>query len=180
MNVTVTVTNTIPEMFGRLRSRAPQAIVRATNRAAVSARTAMLPPMAQDLSLKQGIVKERVRMYEARVDRPVARLAASLKRIALYDFSAKGPVPSRGKGRGVTARMQGATHRYPEAFIATMRSGHVGVFQRKRTARLPIRELFGPSIGRVFIKFRALGRARAIEALQKNIQSEFRFALSRS
>jgi hypothetical protein len=126
-------------------------------------------------------------MTQATIATPFARLKASLKRIPLFDFGAKGPVPSRGKGRGVTVKGK----RYPHAFIATVGSGrHTGVFQRRPGAnrrgpaphrsQLPIYELFGRSIGRVFIKFRPLGHARALEALAKNIQSEFQFALSRS
>jgi len=84
-------------------------------------------------------------------------------------------VPSRGKGRGVTARLGGRTKRYSNAFLATMASGHQGVFQRKTTARLPIKELFGPSIGHVFLKLIDIGKARAIEQFGKNLVAELRF-----
>lgn len=44
--------------------------------------------------------------------------------------------------KGVRVRLRGS---YRSAFIATMKSGHVGVMMRQGSARLPIRELFGPN-----------------------------------
>lgn len=184
MTITVQVKNTGPQLFQRLRAKYPQAEVRALNRAAVSARTAMVPPMAQDLGAKQGLVKDGIRTYQATIARPLARLAASLKkRLTLYELGAKG-----SKRGGVTFRGK----RYPQAFIATMRrSGHTGVFERQLPTRsrkgkpahspaLPIRELRLVSLGYVFLKYRELGRAKALEALAKNIRSELKFALSKS
>jgi len=38
----------------------------------------------------------------------------------------------------------------PHAFLATMKNGHLGVFMRKGQERLPIKELMGPSLPKVF------------------------------
>lgn len=43
---------------------------------------------------------------------------------------------------GVRVRLRGS---YKSAFIAQMKSGHRGVMKRQGTARLPVRELFGPN-----------------------------------
>jgi hypothetical protein len=166
--------------FDRLRAAGRVAVPRALNRAIGSAKVAMARLIADDMRLKVGDVTEKIRVEEARPDKLVARLYASPKRIPLIDFAAKGPEPSRGKGRGVTANLGGGRNRYPNAFIATMRSGHRGVFARKAKARLPIRELFGPSIAFVFQKHHDVGLARGREQLEKNLRSEFRFALSQS
>src|SRR4030095_16410433 len=51
------------------------------------------------------------------------------------------------RASGVTIQVGGKTERYRHAFIATMPGGgHRGVYERKGTARLPIRELYGPSV----------------------------------
>jgi hypothetical protein len=88
-------------------------------------------------------------------------------RIPLIDFDARGPEPSRGRGQGVSYRLRGGRNRRRDAFIATMRSGHRGVYVRTRVLsdrnaaeqrqspgawgpNLPITELFGPSPSRVF------------------------------
>jgi hypothetical protein len=141
----------------RLQARFPAAIARALNRSIVSARVVMASAVATDMGLKVSDVKERIGLIEASApDRLVATLTASGKRLPLIDFNARGPEPSRGKGGGVRARMPGGAGTYPHAFIATMRSGHRGVYERvgpssrrsvgARSNNLPIVELRGPSI----------------------------------
>lgn len=52
--------------------------------------------------------------------------------------------PARQTKRGVSVEVnRGKRSIVKGAFIATMKSGHKGVFKRTGTARLPIRELFG-------------------------------------
>lgn len=82
-------------------------------------------------------------------------------RIPLIEFRARGPFPSRGRGEGVSYSLPSGQGRRPDAFIGRMPSGRRGVFVRSRLGlsrksrgawgpNLPIRELFGPSLSRVF------------------------------
>lgn len=170
-----------------LGEKAPLAIMRALNRTASNAKTAMTRVVAGDLGVKAGVVRDRINIMEARRNNLVATLYASAKRIPLIQFKAKGPRPSRGRGRGVTAKI--GAGRYPHAFIARMSSGHEGVFQRVPGAKrrgplpnrsqLPITELHGPSIAVAFQKHGAVAEARASEMLLKNVQHELSFALRR-
>lgn len=153
-------------------AKVTRATVRALNRAIHSARTVMVRAMAGDTGLKSKDVRDAVVVREAFATRPEVSLAASRKRLMLIKFGAKGPVPSRGRGRGVTYRLRGGSGRVENAFIATMTSGHTGVFRRAGTQRLGIIELKGPSLGRVFAKFRPQGLARALEVFQKNFDHE--------
>lgn len=189
MGMVVRFTTTTPAAVAKLRQKAPAAQVRALNRAIASANTAMVRVIAGDVGVKQGVVRERIRVEQATPARLRARLYANAKRIPLIDFGAKGPEPSRGRGRGVTVKSGSGRRTIANAFIATMGSGHRGVFQRVAGAsgrrgpapnrsQLPIRELFGPSIWKVFTKFQSIGIARGREQLIKNLQSEFRFALA--
>jgi hypothetical protein len=177
-----------PAAVAKLRQKAPVAQVRALNRAIASANVAMVRVIAGDLGVKQGPVRDRLRIELATPARFRARIYANAKRIPLIDLGAKGPEPSRGRGRGVTFKGASGRSTIPNAFIATMKSGHRGVFERapgrgRRGAppmrsQLPIRELFGPSIWKVFTKYEAIGLARGREQLIKNLQSEFRFVLA--
>lgn len=164
--------------LAKIEARAIPAQVRALNRSIKSGRTRMTQLVSRDMRLKAGTVRDRIKVEEARPSTLSAALSASLKRIPLIQFGARGPEPSRGRGKGVTART--STRRYRSAFIAKMPSGHRGVYARKRRARLPIRELFGPSIGHVFMRFRPEGERRAQEQLAKNLKHEFRFVLQQS
>jgi len=185
----VTVRTNAPEMIQKLKGRAPLAQMRALNRAIGSAGVVMVRVIANDVGVKQGVVKERIRTELATPAKLRARIYANAKRIPLIDLGAKGPEPSRGRGRGVTVKSASGRKAIPNAFIATMRSGHRGVFQRvagssgrrgpaPHRSQLPIRELFGPSIWQVFRKHEAVGLARGREQLIKNLQSEFKFALA--
>ena len=160
----------------RLRRQAPRAVARALNRAAGSARTAMTRAVAPDMGLPQKVVRPAITVVKATPQRLASRVEARGARIPLITFRARGPEPSRGRGRGVRARMPGGAGHYPHAFIATMPSGHRGVFQRVGRSRLAIRELKGPSVVHVFRKHLAVGIARGREALITNLRSEFRFA----
>lgn len=158
-----------------------RATVRALNRAINSARTVAVRGIAGDTGLAARDVRDALRMREATWSHPDAVLAASLKRIPLIKFHARGPEPSRGRGPGVTYRLRGSRGRHPHAFLATMPTGHRGVFVRKPGARrLPIQQLYGPSLGAVFDKFRAAAKARAQEVFTTNFDHEMKFAAGRT
>lgn len=162
-----------------LGSRAPKAIARGLNRTASNVKVAMSRSIATDLRLKVGVVKDNIGIWSATPDRLNTQLTASNRRIPLIEFGARGPFPSRGRGRGVSVRLPGGQSRLPRAFIGKMASGHRGVFKRKPgIKRLPIVELKGPSIARVFEKHAAVGKARHAEQLEKNVAHEIEFALT--
>lgn|SRR5574341_2426653 len=182
MSVTVS-TNTVSarDELAKLEQFAPKAVARALNRGILAARTLMVRNVARDMGLRVGDVREQVRVYEAHPKASgdqaelTARLETGLVRLPLIDFRAKGPEPSRGKGKGVSWRIGPTAKRDPQAFIATMRSGHRGVFKRESKARLGIFELFGPSLGHVFIKYEPEARERGIEQFSKTLASELKF-----
>jgi hypothetical protein len=167
----------IQDSLAVLGSQAPVAASRAINRTLLSVVTAMARPVSQSLRLAVGEVKKRVITIQATRTRLTGHIEASNKPIPIILFGATGPEPSRGTGRGVTAKTQ--TRRYPHAFIATMRSGHRGVFQRVGKPRLKIRELREASVAAVWIKHEDIGQARGNEQLQKNLQHEVDFLLTK-
>lgn len=168
--------STVRADFAAYPDKLNRAMVRAINRTIGSVRTVMVRAIAADVGLKQKDVRDALRMQQAAIGRPQALVAAKLKRIPLVDFQATGPNPSRGKGRGVAYKLSGGKNRIENAFIATMPTDHRGVFVRKAKARLGIRELFGPSLGHVFAKYRDQGIARGREVLVANLQHEMEFA----
>jgi hypothetical protein len=173
MKITVQGLDSIVLQIGQQPTAIQRAAVRALNRGIKSGRTVMTRSIAQDTGLKSATVRDALRMKQASIGDQSASLEASLRRIPLIDFNAKGPEPSRGKGHGITYKL-GAEGggRIENAFITTMGSGHRGVFARVGRTRLPIRELFGPSLGRVFLKYRESAQARVIEMFQRNFGHE--------
>lgn len=161
--------------------RTQRAVVRSLNRAIAAGRTLMGSLIAKDMGLKVGDAKAAITLREATAARLEARLAASLKRLPLIKFNARGPIPSRGVGRGVTYRIGArGTTRIPNAFIATMKNGHQGVFRRVAKGRLPIVELRGPSIGHVFDAHRAEVTQKTVSTFNDRLGHELRFASTES
>lgn len=182
----------IERLVARFADRFPDAIVRALNRAGVTTRAVMAREIVKELgAVKVGDVKERIHIEKAVRATMRVRLSLSGKRIPLIDFGATGPRPSRGRGRGVTSRLRGGTRSLPDAFIAQVGIGaHVGVFTRdprrgasRRKSKgawsknLPISQLFGPSLPRVFGKVSPAGLEAGAASLVTNLRSELRFAL---
>lgn len=164
-----------------LRTAKPAAVVRALNRSAGSGRTLLVREVARNLALKSSTVRDQITIEKATSRNVVSRIAVKGTRIPLIQFNARGPEPSRGRGRGVTARLPGGAGRYPHAFITTVGiGGHRGVFERKGKSRLPIRELLGPSLPHVFIKYTPLAKDRMQEQFLKEITHEFRYAVQQA
>ncbi|MCP4200651.1 MAG: hypothetical protein GY769_01795 [bacterium] len=146
------------------------AVLRSVKRGTMAARTVAARTVSKDMGIAVSVVRKSIVMTTpSGKTGAVGILRASLKRIPLYLFKARGPFPSRGKGRGVTYRKGGGRANIRDAFIAKMPSGHMGVFKRSGRARLPVKQLFGPSIGRVFdLKRKAIMEAGA-EAGEKEL-----------
>lgn len=164
------------------------AVARGLNRTASQVVTSIARPIAAEAGLNVSAVKKYLSTGKATKSRFTATVAAKNALIPLIHFKAKGPEPSRGRGQGVTARVNGETISYRHAFIATVRGplpsgvvspGHRGVFRRRGAKRLPIRQLYGPPLGKLFTKHVAIGRARRDAMLEQNMQHEIAFALSK-
>lgn len=156
---------------------APQ-VARSLSRAANSAKTAMAQAIATELGAKASDIKRYIFTKPATEDTLEARVYPQGKAgIPLIKLGATGPEPSRGKGGGVTVPGGGV---YPHAFIAKTPSGHRGVFERKGTARLPIKELRTTPITDVFRRLRAVGMAKAEEALKADLVVDLKAALGKS
>lgn len=95
-------------------------------------------------------------------------------KIPLYRFDVSPTLP--GQRTTVTARtMKGRTKtRFEDAFIARMRSGHIGVFERDKKERLPIREFPGHSTAQMAKNTVVLEQVekKAQEVINKRMEHE--------
>lgn len=175
--------------------RPPENIVaRALNRSMVWVHTRTVRAVAADLGVPQRRIDDRILLSPATPGRLTAVINVTGRRIPLVEFGA------RETARGVTYRIGGQGRSLADrAFIATMKSGHRGVFRRLTAAgplpkvgkraerqraarlmvgRLPIYELFGPSVPRVAVETRIHDRVReaAATVFPKNLEHEMNFA----
>lgn len=166
------------EGIAAFKRKFPYAIKRAVERAVVSARAQMAKDLAADTGVGSKYAKDQIKVNK--LGDADIQLEVSGKRIPLIAFGARGPEPSRGRGNGVSYKLPTGRGREEHAFIATMpRGGHRGVFVRRGGGRLPIKELYGPSLGHAVMKYLPAAAAKAKESLLKNLRSEISYALKR-
>jgi len=172
-----------------LKHGVPRATTRAINRTLTTVRAAAGREVAADLGVPVRQVTAAMVITKARFTTLRGVISVTGRRIPLINLKATGPEPSRGKGQGVSYSLGGQRRRIGSAFIATLRSGHRGVFRRIGTSarrsrgawspNLPIVELKGPSIPRVTAKRSILNALKTLgqTTLVRNLQSEIRFLL---
>lgn len=189
LTVSLVGNNEIVADFTDAPARVQRVAVRAMNRGVLAGRTYLASNISRDIGLKVGDVKKAISMREATPNRLQASVSASLKKIPLIQFKARGPEPSRGLGNGVTYSIGGARRRLPNAFIARMASGHRGVFMRDEgsarksaggwSKNLPISQRYGPSLGHVFKKYRTPALQRMQEAMDKTFSRDLAYAAAK-
>lgn len=140
---------------------------------------------------KRGTSNRRgIDVVKARLGHAEAIILSSGQPLPLANFrvSPKTPVADQARKRRKGIRYQvvkGKRVQVKTAFVARMRSGHVGVFRRTTKARLPIRELFGPSIPQMFGEQQTLDSifrtvaADAPEILQRELEFQISKAAGR-
>ena len=84
--------------------------------------------------------------------------------------------------QGVSYRGEGGQRKFiPHAFVATLKSGHRGVFKRVGKSRLPICELQGVSVQKIFLKpfVQAVMEAQAKNRWADYLLHELEFEINR-
>ena len=168
----------IERMLRGIPNAMPKVISRAINRTATPAKTQTAREISKDAALKIGDIKKSITLVKATYNRWQAEIGISRKRIQLKKFGAK----QTKKGVSYKVRKKGKREKIEHAFIQTLSSGHEGVFKRKGEGRLPIVQLFGPSLGYVFEEAGSIAAdvtKSAYEKLRANIDSQVKFLLAR-
>lgn len=179
----------IPGAMGRM-------VPRAINRTATTARANAARNIADQIKLPVSTIKKSIKILKAKRNCWLGSLLVSSRRLPLIVFGAR-----ELKKKGVSYKISKTSprKRLPSAFILTMpkrgekqKKGHRGVFMRKRKAaesagrrkgRLPIRELFGPSLGMIFNEAGMVANKTMFQAgkdLDKNLYSQLDLILSRA
>lgn len=117
--------------------RFPMAASRALNKVMKSARVNASKNIRATYKMKAGDVKETMTVKKSNITNLSASLITTGRRIALYLFGAT----QKKLGVAVTIT-KGGRKILTGAFIATMKSGHAGVFMRKGMTRNPIGERY--------------------------------------
>lgn len=169
----------VTDALSGIKNGQARAINRAINKTLITARAEAARAVAADTGLRVSVVKDAMKIANSNFSTLTGGVLVTGKRIPLIEFHGTGPEPSRGRGR-VTYRMgAGGSTTVKSAFIATMRSGHRGIFKRTAKRRLPITELFGPSLPKVAANAAVVAAVKSVteDALQKNLDHEVAFLI---
>ncbi|MBS0368422.1 MAG: phage tail protein [Proteobacteria bacterium] len=159
IDVKTDVSRALEKLQGVKAAVKEKAVVRALNEVADQAKVrAAREIRAQGYNLKAATIKKAITITRAKPGVLVAVVRAVGRPVPLIQFDGR----QDRKGR-VTVKVKGGRKIVKDAFIATMPTGHRGIYVRqgdthKKVRRndrvrwygLPIHELYGPSIPAVF------------------------------
>lgn len=120
------------------------ALMRAVNHTGDKARTQVARALVAQTGLKYGKVREALATHTASPAHIVYRIVAKGAYTSLKEYAA------RQTGRGTSAAPWGKRRVFPHTFIVATLGGHV--FERRTSARFPIRKLWGPAIPNEMVK----------------------------
>ncbi|MFY0545457.1 phage tail protein [Brevibacillus sp. H7] len=134
-------------MLGHIPGAAPKAMANAINRAADSARTEAARKVRETYYITHKDVINTIKIYRATSSDPSAMVLSRGSVMALPKFrvTPKRPQPKR-KAAVVVRVKRGEGGPIKKAFVARMKSGHIGVFKRAGKSRFPIDQMYGPSV----------------------------------
>lgn len=149
---------------------AARVVYRAINKIGKSTRTYISREVRKKIAIKAKDANKCITYHRGRLSNPTGRIKIRGKRLPLIQFGA-----SQTK-KGVTYRIEkgGGRKRMQGGFIATMRSGHRGVFSRRGKSRLPIHEAFGVSIPYAVSEVRQLARTTLERDVSRKLTRELR------
>jgi hypothetical protein len=171
LNITVTPRPPLAEWEAVMTASERQietAAIRALNKTARWMRTHVAREVAQSLNVRVGAVRDGLILLRARAGRAQSGVALG-KRAGVIKASELGAPRQNRRGARVGKRQ------FDKAFIATMPSGHQGVFRRKGKTRLPIREVQLVVTGRIANVMEALAERRAMSRFEQLFEHELRY-----
>ncbi len=124
-----------------------RAVANATNRAIAKGRTTISKEITNEFTIKAKDVKAILSLQKATVSRlgGLVKSVAPVTTLIRFKTTPKTVTKKRPAALKVTVK-KGGYKTLAGAFIAQTKSGHIGVFERSKESRLPIKQMMGPSI----------------------------------
>ena len=126
----------------------PKASVRALNKVIVSVRQEAIQHVHRVRRMKKGAIRKSMLIVRATRRTLEARIKASNRPVSLKEYSAK--VGGSKAHKRVIINVSGKREVLEHAFMPASLHGHV--FERVGSKALPIKKLWGPSIGSALLK----------------------------
>ena len=153
------------KMLAGIPKGTERAFSNAINRAISSTKTQAFKEVRKVYAVKQGQLNSTTvtRTQKASTGSMVGYVAFSGVKIPLYQFN----VSHNSSGKNTRAGLKkGSWTAFQHAFVAQMKSGHIGIFERAGTKRLPIQEIMGLSGAQM------VGNEEIVERLTKEAREK--------
>jgi hypothetical protein len=147
MTIEMNVRHNLAEAGGLLRNLDKlhrRAAISALNRTAQQVKTAANRKIREKYSFKARVVSQSLKVARSQFARLEVSVISEGRRIQVIEASA------RKTPRGVSVLIGKQRKLIAGAFIARMKSGHLGVFSRRTKKRLPIDEIYTIAIAEAF------------------------------
>lgn len=182
----------VRNLLSHIPGGAEKAVARALNRSLEGARTEAARLMKDRYTMKVSDFKKQFVIIKASPGNLVARVMTRGARSAITEFKHTPSSPPRQKGIPVAARKKvtteivaGQTKGWSHAFLARMRSGHLGLWTRSETEKTSkgkalIHEFFSLGVPHMFGYGPIIRRVveTASERLNKELDHQIQFFLS--
>jgi hypothetical protein len=131
----------------QIQKAVPRAMSAAINRTTTGLRTEAVKKVRETYDIKASDVRPTFRLGRATPSNLEADVQSKGRAIPLIRFNTKPKTPpANGKRRLVTSSVKkSGGKKFLRAFVAHV-GGHIGVLERVGKSRLPIKELYGPSV----------------------------------
>jgi len=147
-----------------------KAAVRSLNKTARWVRPIISRRVAQELDIKVSLIKNGLVITRARANYPEAR-------VGLSQQSGIVKAVNLGSARQTATGISVGRRKWDHAFLATMPSGHTGVYTRTRKSRLPINEIQIVFTGRLAKAMEDLADGQVAKRFQIVFERELRFIM---
>ena len=173
LNISVTPQPALAEWdtaLGASERQIKTAAVRALNKTARWMRTHVTRQTAQSLNVRVGTIRKNLILLRARASHPQSGVAMGSKAGVIKATELGSPRQNRSGTRVGKRQFDGA-------FIATMPTGHRGVFRRKSKSRLPIQEVQLVTTGRIAKAMEQLADRQAMARFERLFEHELGYLM---
>lgn len=166
ITITEDTVRRVEKVLAGVSNGAPRALSNAINRGLSRAKTEATKEIKKVYTIKHSEIQKntQIQVRQANAGEVAGYVSFSGVKIPLYKFSVTPKIPgTKEKVHAVVKRGGGGT--FEDGFIQKMRStGHVGLFVRKGSTRLPIEEKMGLAVAQM------VGNDQVLEQIEKEAQ----------
>lgn len=165
IEITAEAVERVEAILAGVPKGAERALSNAINRGISRVKTGAIKRVKEIYTVQSSAFNEatRIRVNKASTGNLVGFVSFAGYKIPLYKFKVTPTAPGVRK-QVRAAVMKGGGTPFEDAFIAQMRSGHIGVFERETEKRFPIEEKMGLSAAQM------VGNEKVIETLEEEAQ----------